>query len=110
MAQVSLTTNSVTPSPFRPLRIASLNVREMKEFAKREQLIQDIITRNIDIMCIQETKLSNSTVEKRKGHTFVFSSNSNNNRGHHGVGICYNNKMEDIQKQLQTNRQPYYYN
>ena len=26
---------------------------------------------NIDTMCIQETKLSDSTIEKRKGHTFV---------------------------------------
>ena len=51
-----------------------------------------MVIRNIDIMCIQETKLSNSTVEKRKGHTSVFSSSSNN-REHHGVGICYNNKM-----------------
>ena len=45
-------------------------------------------------MCIQETKFSNSTSDKRKGHTFVFSSDSNNNREHHGVGICYNNQME----------------
>ena len=49
---------------------------------------------NLDIMCIQETKVSNSTVEQIKGHTFVCSSDSNNNREHHGVGICYNNKIE----------------
>ena len=65
----------------------------MDEFAKREQIIQEMIKGNLDIMCIQETKLSNSTDEKRKGHTFVFSPGSNNNREHHGVGTCYNNKM-----------------
>ena len=73
----------------------------MKEFAKRGRIIQEMINRNIDIMCIQETKLSNSTVEKRKGHTCVCSSNSNNNREHHGVGICYNNEME---KHTTTNK------
>ena len=52
-----------------------------------------MITRNIDILCIQETKLPNSTVEKRKRHTFAFPTNSKDNREHHGVGICYN-KME----------------
>ena len=66
----------------------------MKQFAKREQNIQEMIKGKLDIMCIQETKLSNSTVEKRKGHILVFSSDSNNNREHHGVGICYSNKIE----------------
>ena len=47
-------------------------------------------------MCIQETKFSNSTVEQRKGHTFVFSSDSNNKREHHGVGICYNNEIQQF--------------
>ena len=65
----------------------------MEEFTKREQITQEMIKGNLDIMCIQETKLSNSTVEK-KGHTFVFSSDSSNNREHRGVGICYNSKME----------------
>ena len=66
----------------------------MNEFAKREHIIQEVLKLNLGIMCIQETKLSNSTIEKRKGHTFVFSSDSNNNREHHGVGVCYNNKTE----------------
>ena len=93
--------SKIAPRQFRPkceyideLRIGSLSVRGMKEFAKREQIIQEMIEGNLDIMCIQETKLSNSTVEERKGHTFVFSSDSNNNREHHGVGTCYNNKAE----------------
>uniref|UniRef100_UPI00404B0406 endonuclease/exonuclease/phosphatase family protein n=1 Tax=Flavobacterium sp. TaxID=239 RepID=UPI00404B0406 len=93
--------NKIAPREYRPkweyadkLKVATLNVRGMKEFAKREQIIQEMISRKIDIMCIQETKLPSSTVEKRKGHTFVFSTNSKDNREHHGVGICYNNKME----------------
>ena len=75
----------------------------MKEFAKRGQIIQEMVIGGVGIMCIQETKFSNSAVEKRKGHTFVFSFDSNNNREHHGVGICYNNKVKKIQKQFQTN-------
>ena len=67
----------------------------MKEFAKREQIIQEIISRNIDTMCIQEIKLPNSTVEKRKGHTFVFSTNSKDNREHHGAAIYNNNNKMD---------------
>ena len=65
----------------------------MKEFAKREQIIQDMKTRKIYIMFIQGTKLSDSIVEERKGHTFVSSSNSKSNREHHGVGIWYSNKI-----------------
>ena len=94
--------DKIAPRELRPkwgyddkLRIGSLNVRGLKEFAKREQITQEIVNINIDIMCIQGTKLSNSTVEERKGHTFVFSSDSNNNREHHGVGVCYNSKMEE---------------
>ena len=76
------------------LRIGSLNFRGVKEFTKREQIIQAMIKGKLDIMCTQETKLFNSTVEKRKGHTCVFSSDANNNREHHGVGVCYNNRIE----------------
>ena len=94
-------TKTIAPRQFRPkleyndkLRLGPLNARGMKEFAKREQITQEMIKGNLDIVCIQETKLSNSAVEKRTGHTFVFSSGSNNNREHHGAGICYNNKIE----------------
>ena len=55
--------NKIAPREHRPkweyadkLKVATLNVREMKEFTKREQIIQEMITRNIDIMCIQENK------------------------------------------------------
>ena len=66
----------------------------MKEFAKREQIIQEMIKGSLDIMCIQETKLSNSTIEKRKGHTCAFSSDPTNNRDHNGAGISYNSKID----------------
>ena len=108
--------NKIAPRQYRPkweyadkFRIASLSVRGRKEFAKRGQIIKEMLTRSIDIMCIQGTKLFNSTVENRKGHTFVFSPNYISNREHHGVGVCYN-KNGKTQRQLQTNRQPYYYN
>ena len=53
------------------LRIATLNVRGMEEFAKRGQIIQEVVTRSIVIMCIQETKLSNSTIETKWTHICV---------------------------------------
>ena len=60
----------------------------------KNQITQEMAKGNLYIMCIQETKSSDSTVETRKGHTCAFSSDSNNSREHHGVGICYNNEME----------------
>ena len=70
--------NKIAPREHRPkweyadkLKVATLNVRGMKEFAKREQIIQEMINRNIDILCIQETKLPNSTVAKKKKRTHI---------------------------------------
>ena len=64
--------NKIAPRQLRPkwgyndkLRIGSSNVRGMKEFAKREQITQEMIKGNLDTMCTRETKISNSTVLKR---------------------------------------------
>lgn len=93
--------NSIAPRQHRPtwdyndkLGIATLSIRGMKEFAKRKQIIQEIETNKKYSMCIQEAKLSDSIVGQSKCHTFVFSSNSNNNKEHHAGGICYSSKME----------------
>ena len=66
----------------------------MKESAKREQIIQQMIGHNIDIACIQETNIPDSCSETRDSHTFVFSSNTPNDKGDWGAGLCYKRTYE----------------
>ena len=58
------------------IKIASINVRGMRDPVKREEKITQMEANGIDIMCIQETKIPDSCYEIRKGYTFVFSSTS----------------------------------
>ena len=60
----------------------------MKESAKREQIIQQMVRHNIDVACIQETNIPDSCSEARDSHTFVFSSNTPTNKEDWGVGFC----------------------
>ena len=62
------------------IRICSLNVRGMKESAKREQSILQMIRHRIDIACLQETHIHDSSFETRGKHSFAFSSNALNKK------------------------------
>ena len=68
------------------MNIASINVRGMRDPVKREEIITQMDSNRIDIMCLQETKHPDSCYEVRKGYTFVFSSTSTD-REHWGVGL-----------------------
>ena len=50
------------------ITLASLNVRGMKQFTKREQIITHMIEHKITILCLQETKMPGSTVERKDTH------------------------------------------
>ena len=75
------------------IKVASINVRGVRDPVKREEIITQMETNGIDIMCLQETKIPDSCYEVRKGYTFVFSSTSTD-REHWGVGLCYKNYIE----------------
>ena len=70
------------------MKIASINVRGMRDPVKGEETITQMDENGIDIMCLQETKNQDSCYEVRKGCTFVFSPTSTD-REHWGVGLCY---------------------
>ena len=72
---------------------ASINVRGLRDPAKREEIIVQMDTSGVDVMCLQETKIFDSCYDVRKGYTFVFSSASTD-REHWGVGICYKSYVE----------------
>ena len=87
------------------MKVGSTNIRGMRDPVKREETILQMERHNIDIMCIQETKIRDSCYEVRKGFTFVFSSVSTI-REHWGVGICYRSYMGNYRnyyKQLSSN-------
>ena len=73
------------------MKIASINVRGMRDPVKREEIITQMDTNGIDIMCLQETKNPDSCYE---GYAFVFSSTSTD-REHWGVGLCYKTKATE---------------
>ena len=79
------------------LTLATLNVRGMKEITKREQIITQMIEHKIGILCLQETKMPGSNVERKGTHPFISSSDIQGNEEHHGVGFCLNHKMENTE-------------
>ena len=78
----------------REIRICSLGVRGMKHSAKREQIILQMVRHRIDIACLQEARIHDSSVETRDKHSFVFSSSALNKKGDWGVGFCFRNGFE----------------
>ena len=54
------------------LTLATLNVRGMKEITKIEQIITHMIAHRIDILCLQETKMPGSNLERKDTHACIF--------------------------------------
>jgi hypothetical protein len=80
----------------REIRICSLNVRGMKESAKREQIILQMVRHKIDIACLQETHILDCSIEARDKHFFVFSSSALNKKDDWGIDFCFRNGFEKI--------------
>ena len=66
----------------------------MKEISKTEQIVTYLKKNDIDFLCLQETKIPSSSIEQRSNFIFVFSSSVEGGTDHHGVGFCYNRKVE----------------
>ena len=66
----------------------------MREITKREQVITYMEKNSIDLLCMQETKIPSSSIEQRDNYIFVFSTSETGGADHHGVGFCYNRKIE----------------
>ena len=49
----------------KELKIAPLSVRGMREITKREQVITYMKKSSIDLLCLQETKIQSSSIERR---------------------------------------------
>ena len=52
----------------RELKVASLNVRGMREITKRERIITYMKKSSIDLLCVQETKIPSSSIEQRDNY------------------------------------------
>ena len=78
----------------REIRICSLSVRGLKESAKREQIIQQMIRHRIDVACLQEAHIHDFSIETRDKHSSVLSSNALNKKEDWGVGFCFRNGFE----------------
>ena len=78
----------------KELKVASLNVRGMEEISKRGQVVTCVKKNSIDFLCLQETKIPSSSIEQRSNYVFVFASSAEGTTDHHGVGFCYNRRIE----------------
>ena len=75
----------------KELKVVSLNVRGMREITKREQVITYM---KKNLLCLQEAKIPSSSIEQRDYSIFVFSTSETGGTDHHGVGFCYNRRIE----------------
>ena len=78
----------------KEFKVASLNVRGMGEISKREQVVTYMKKNTIDLLCLQETTIPSSSIEQRSNYAFVFTSSAEGATDHHGVGFCYNRRIE----------------
>ena len=78
----------------KELKVASLNVRGMREISKREQVVTHMKKNSIDLLCFQEAKIPSSSIEQRSNYAFVSASSAEGATDHHGVGFCYKRRVE----------------
>ena len=70
------------------MKIASINVRGMRDPVKREEIITQMETNGIDIMCLQDIRI---LVMRSGKDTLLYSHPPD--REHWGVGLCYKTKL-----------------
>ena len=49
---------------------------------------------SIDSLCLQEAEIPSSSIEQTDQYIFVFSTSETGGTDHHGVGFCYNRRIE----------------
>ena len=78
----------------KEFNIGTFNVRGLKDEQKRQDLAQDAERYNIDVLCIQETKLSEGidcNVGNKNDRLIALSSDN----VHHGVGFVVSSKWKE---------------
>ena len=76
-------------------RIATLNCRGLASISKRERVIHLMTKHNIDILCLQETKINSNSKEEHDGFVMYWSS---------GVKDDSRNKAEDLKRSGRARR------
>eukprot|EP00973_Karenia_brevis_P052213 7255161-Karenia_brevis.AAC.1 len=51
----------------RKSKIATLNIQGLNAIGKRQEIEKWMEDKNVDILCIQETKINHNSTESRKG-------------------------------------------
>ena len=64
----------------RSIRIATLNLRGLKQVGKREEVERWMDQHSIDILAAQETHTSQNSREKRKDYTWFMNGSEEGNR------------------------------
>ena len=75
----------------RIFNVGSFNVRGLTKEYKRQQLANDIIKYNIDICCLQETKLQNSLDKNLNKHRIICLPSDSR---HYGNGFIVTGKSQ----------------
>ena len=79
------------------LRVASLNCRGLSSISKRERVIHLMTKHNIDILCLQETKINSNSKEIHDDFVMIWSS---------GVSDDNRNKAEELKRSGRASRTP----
>ncbi len=82
------------PSPPQEFSLASWNVRGLKSTSKRQALGSDCMHYNIDIACLQETKIDIQSEERLlSGHKLILMQQKKS--FHHGLGFVVGPRLLD---------------
>ena len=74
------------------LNIGSFNIRGLNSEIRKEQLIHDLESYNLDVLCIQETKIKDGDSRVIRGNQLLcFESNSK----HYGCGFVINKRFSN---------------
>jgi exonuclease III len=85
----------------KTIKFATLSVRGIKKPGAREEIEYWMTEKEIDILCLQETRNNQNSRESRKSYTWFFSGEGGRQEYTAGVGMVINNNflkyIEDIE-------------
>ena len=85
------------PSFLRDMTVATLNCRGLSSISRRERVIHTMHKHNIDVLCLQETKINSNSKETHDGYTMYWSS---------GISDEKRNKAESVKRAVPHRRTP----
>ena len=81
----------------RDMTVATLNCRRLSSISRRERVIHTMHKHNIDVLCLQETKINSNSKDTHDGYTMYWSS---------GISDEKRNKAECIKRANAHRRTP----